>query len=152
MPEFIRSIAGRLRGFVANRRSPPRLTIHLEASLALSVGLPGAKTSSSGEQQKLRLTGYTRDISETGLALVVPSIRIGGQYLVSEDRTLQITLELPDGAIEIYARPVRYTPLDQDAGETGYLVGVQITRISDADRARYLTHIQTLSKGMRAEG
>ncbi len=149
MPEFIRSLAGRLRGFVANRRSPPRVAIHLDASLALSVELSGAKPSGSGERPNLRLAGYTRDISETGLGLVVPSIRIGGQYLVSENRTLRITLELPQGdAIEIYARPVRYTPLDEDAGESGYLVGVQITRLSDADRARYRVHLQTLAKGI----
>ena len=147
MPEYLRSIASRVRGFVANRRSPPRVAIHLEVSLALSVAISGAPTGTGGKQN-LHLTGYTRDISETGLGLIVPSIRIGGQYLVSEDRTLRIMLELlPDDAIEIYARPVRYTPLDEDAGATGYLVGVLITHIADADRVRYLAHIQTLKKG-----
>lgn len=146
MPELIRSIANRLRELVGNRRRAPRYITHLEVGLALSVSLPGAKTGAAREGKQLRLTGYTRDISASGLALIVPSIRIGGQYITDSNRTLQITLKLPTGQIEIQGIPVRYSPLDEDANDTGYLIGVQIESMTEDDRARFDAYLQTLTQ------
>ena len=141
MPELIRSIAGRLRAYVGNRRVAPRYVTHLEVGLALNVSLPGAKTDSP----PLKLAGYTRDISASGLALIVPTIRVGGQYVTGENRRLRIMLKLPTGPIEIQATPVRYSPLDDDDGvDTGYLVGVQIVSMSDEDRARFNAYLEKM--------
>ncbi len=140
MPELIRSIAGRLRAYVGNRRVAPRYATHLEVGLALNVTLPGSKTDGT----PLRLAGYTRDISASGLALVVPSIRVGGQYVTGENRRLRIMLKLPTGQIEILATPVRYSPLDDDAVDTGYLVGVQIVSMNDEDRARFNAYLDKM--------
>ena len=71
MPELIRSIASRLREIVGNRRAAPRYLTHLEAGLALSISLPHSKPDREKTAQPLKLAGYTRDISATGLALVV---------------------------------------------------------------------------------
>jgi hypothetical protein len=145
MPELIRSIASRLREIVGNRRSAPRYLTHLEAGLALSISLPHAKPGSEKTGQSLNVAGYTRDISATGLALVVPTIRIGGQYLTGENRTLEIMLKLPSGVIKVKATPVRYSPLEEDAADTGYLIGVQIIWMSNEDRARFNDYLQTLN-------
>jgi PilZ domain len=147
MPELIRSIASRLREFVGNRRYAPRYMTHLEVGLALSISLPPAKTDKQGAGQQLRLAGYTRDISATGLALIVPTIRVGGQYITGENRTLQITLKLPSGFIEIQATPVRYSPLEEEGTDTGYLIGAQITHMSQDHRARFNAYLETLTKG-----
>jgi hypothetical protein len=141
MPELIRSIAGRLREFVGNRRVAPRYLTHLEVGLALNVTLPGADAAKK-ETKPLRLAGYTRDISASGLALIVPSIRVGGQYVTGENRHLRIMLKLPTGPIEIHATPVRYSPLDDDGVDKGYLVGVQIVSMSDEDRARFNAYLE----------
>ena len=144
MPELIRSIAGRLREFVGNRRVAPRYVTHLEVGLALNVTLPGADASKK-DTKPLKLAGYTRDISASGLALIVPSIRVGGQYVTGENRRLRIMLKLPDGPIEIQATPVRYSPLDAaDGVDTGYLVGVQIVGMSDEDRARFNAYLERM--------
>ena len=147
MPELIRSIAGRLREFVGNRRVSPRYVAHLEVGLALNISVSGAGAGVSKKtSEPLSLAGYTRDISASGLALIVPSIRVGGQYVTGENRRLRIKLKLPTGPIEIHATPVRYSPLDEDGADTGYLVGVQIVSISDEDRAlfnAYLDKIKT---------
>jgi hypothetical protein len=144
MPELIRSIAGRLREFVGNRRVAPRYVTHLEVGLALNVSLPGADASKK-DDKPLRLAGYTRDISASGLALIVPSIRVGGQYVTGENRRLRIMLKLPTGLIEIHATPVRYSPLDDEDGvDTGYLVGVQIVSMSDEDRARFTAYLEQM--------
>ena len=141
MPELIRSIASRLREYVGNRRVAPRYTTHLEAGLALNVTMPGAAKTS---QSNMGLAGYTRDISATGLALIVPSIRIGGHYVTGENRRLRIILKLPSGPVEIHATPVRYSPLEEEGTDTGYLVGVQIVGMSDTDRARFNAYLEKM--------
>jgi PilZ domain len=145
MPELIRSIAGRLRELVGNRRVAPRYVTHLEVGLALNITLPGAGAGArKDESQPVKLAGYTRDISASGLALIVPSIRVGGQYVTGENRRLRIMLKLPTGPIEIHATPVRYSPLDDDGVDTGYLVGVQIVSMSDEDRAHFNAYLEKM--------
>jgi len=99
----------------------------------------------------LKLAGYTRDISATGLALIVPAIRIGGNYITGENHTLQIRLKLPGGVVQIYGKPVRYTPLEEDATDTGYLVGIHIESISEKDRALFNEYIERISKRLTKE-
>ena len=144
MPELIRNIANRLREIVGNRRRAPRFLTHLDAELALIIALPHASASGQGAGQPLKLTGYTRDISANGLALVVPAIRIGGHYITGENSTLEVTLKLPTGTIEVRATPVRYSPLEKDAAETGYLIGAQIISMSNEDRSHFNAHLETL--------
>ena len=146
MPELIRTFANRLRAYMGNRRRAPRYTAHLEVGLALSISLPSAKISAEQAQgRSLKLAGYTRDISATGLALIVPSIRIGGQYITGENRALQIMLKLPTGNILIHGTPVRYSPLEaeEEGADNGYIIGVSITDMSDEDRARFNAYIES---------
>ena len=145
MPELLRSIISQLRQHVGNRRAAPRYTTHLEAALILSISLSeGGKKSDAGGPA-LKLAGYTRDISESGLALIVPAIHIGGQYLTNQGRTLDITLKLPTGPIQLQATPVRYSPLEEDAKDTGYVIGVRITQMGERDRARYKDYLDKLT-------
>lgn len=89
--------------------------------------------------------GYTRDLSETGLAIVVPSLRIGGHFVNSKYCELRIILvELPTGPIEIYATPVRYEEPTKDGSKKEHLICVEITKISDIDRERYLRYLRSL--------
>jgi len=93
--------------------------------------------------RSMPVEGYTRDISETGLALVVPSLRIGDTYLTDSKCKLRIVLlNLPTGQVEIEASPVRYEELDEGAG---HLIGVRILKIKDEDRARLTQYLETLS-------
>ncbi|MDT4968454.1 MAG: PilZ domain [Acidobacteriota bacterium] len=144
MPELIRSIVNRLRDFVGNRRRAPRHSVRLEVELALMVPSPGSTSRSAGPG--LRVSGYTRDISATGLAVIVPTIRAGGKYITGSNQTLQITLALPSGPLEIYGTPVRYSPLEDPGGDRGYLVGVQIERMSVTHRTTFSAYVETLRK------
>jgi hypothetical protein len=80
------------------------------------------------------LDGYTLDVSATGLALVVPAIRIGEHYLAGDDRKLHVKLELPDGPVEMRVGTVRYEGLDDGSG---YLIGARILEMSESDRASF---------------
>ncbi|HSP62750.1 MAG TPA: PilZ domain-containing protein [Pyrinomonadaceae bacterium] len=137
MPEFIRSVVSRVRMFVKDRRSSSRLRVRLLCSISV-----GGKTNgnSSGHLARL-LKGYTRDLSQDGLALSVPQVHLDGHHLATEERDLQLKLELPDGPISMLVSPRRYERLDEAELGCGYLIGVQIVQISDEDRRLYLSFI-----------
>ena len=90
------------------------------------------------------MTGHTRDLSEKGMALIVPAITLGDHHLVGENRSLNVSLELPQGPVLMQATPVRYERLDEQASETGYLIGVKITAMQVEDRARFAEYVATL--------
>ena len=94
------------------------------------------------------LRGHTRDLSATGLSLILPAVRIGDRYLTGEGRPVQITLELPAGAIQLRAIPVRYERLgDEEGGERGYLVGAHIMEMDAEDMTRFGDYVRGLAKG-----
>ncbi len=140
MPELLRSIAARLREVVGNRRRAQRYRVRL----ACSVSLADPKSSAHDSRRAQKLDGYTRDLSATGIALVMPAIRIGGNYLSGEGRTLLVVLELPVGSVQILVTSVRYERLEEDDTEQGYLIGTQIKEMSESDRARFTEYLRSL--------
>jgi hypothetical protein len=90
------------------------------------------------------LEGYTRNLSETGLALVVPSLHFDGHYLNVVGSPLHLMLELPTGTVRIRATPVRCERLDGKERETGYLIGVRITEMNDSEWVRLVQYVRTL--------
>ena len=130
MSELPRRIVSRLRRLVGNRRHSRRVRAQLSFTLSLS----DPRLSTNGHRRLPSLDGYTLDVSATGLALVVPAIRIGEHYLAGDDRKLHIKLELPAGSVEMRVRTVRYESLED---ETGYLIGVRILEMGDSDRASF---------------
>ena len=140
MPELIRSIAGRLREIFGNRRIAPRYKAKVEAELSLSA----SQRTGKAKVEPLKLTGYTRDVSLTGLALVMPAIHIGGQYVTGQNSRLEIMLKLPSGLVAVKAAAVRYSPLEEEGTDNGYLIGVQIIGMSEAGRERFAEFLETL--------
>jgi len=130
----------------SNRRRSPRFKAQLKARLLFSVMLSG-ETSAAGSG-RLHLVGHTKDISEIGLALVVPIAEIDERYLTGDNTKMQIELYLPKGAIKITTRPVHYKSLDENSGESvfseGYLIGAEIIKVSDHDL--FLEYLGTLEK------
>ncbi len=143
MSELIRSIAARLRGLY-DRRQSPRYKAQCGARLLFSLSLLDEREGSEGAHL-LPLEGYTRDISEIGLGLVVPSMRIGDRHITDENCTLRIVLlDLPGGEVEIHAAPVRYEPLHENNAEGKHLIGVRITGISGRDKQRLVEYLRML--------
>lgn len=108
-------------------------------------------TKRMGEDESvLTCNGYTHDISETGLALVISARSIDETFLDGENCTMQVVLTLPIGSVEITAVPVHYRHVgcdDAEAGkdiptEDGFLVGMIITEISDDARSRYVQYLR----------
>jgi hypothetical protein len=83
------------------------------------------------------MDGYTSDLSTTGLAVIVPAIRIGEHYLVGGERRLRLKLDLPFGPVEMQVKPTRYESLEEHESERSYVIGVQIIAMADDDRTSY---------------
>ena len=130
MSELPRRIVSHLRRFIGNRRNSKRVRARLSFTLSLS----DPRTNTNGSRRLPSLDGHTLDVSSTGLALVVPAIRIGEHYLAGSERKLYIKLELPSGPVEMKVVAVRYESLED---ESGYLIGARIVEMSNADRASF---------------
>ena len=136
MSELPRRIVSQLRRFIGNRRHSKRVRTRLSFRLSLSDPRAGA----NGARRLPALDGHTLDVSSTGLALIVPAIRIGEHYLAGDDRKLYVKLELPSGPVEMKVVSVRYENLEDGSG---YLIGARILEISDADRATFENFIRS---------
>ncbi len=140
MSELPRRIVSRLRRYIGNRRRTKRARVRLTFTLSLS----DPRTTSNGSRRLPSIQGHTQDVSTTGVALIVPAIRIGEHYLVGDERSLHLSLELPDGPVELTVVPVRYESLEEDAEETGYIIGARVTEMTAQDRERFNKYIGTL--------
>ena len=143
MSELPRRLVSHLRRFIGNRRRHKRVRARLNFTLSLSD--PRVKTN--GSRRLPTLNGHTLDISQTGLALIVPAIRIGEHYLAGSDRRIYLKLELPDGPVEMKLATVRYEALEDTDEETGYVIGARIIEMSDADRASFDAYLGKVLNG-----
>lgn len=83
------------------------------------------------------IMGETKDLSTSGIAFIVSSIRIKETYLVGEGRTLNAELDLPTGKVKMQIIGKRHEQVGQHISTSRFLVGAEITRISEADREIY---------------
>lgn len=133
MSELPRRIVSHLRRFIGNRRGHKRVRTRLNFTLSLS----DPRVNKNGSRRLPTLDGHTLDISTTGVALIVPAIRIGEHYLAGSDRRVYLKVELPAGPVEMKVVTVRYEALEETDEETGYLIGARIVEMSEAHRASY---------------
>jgi hypothetical protein len=134
MSELPRRLVSHLRRFIGNRRRSKRVRARVRFTLSLS----DPRVGTNGSRRLPTLDGYTMDVSITGLALIVPAIRIGEHYLAGADRKLHVKLDLPSGPVEMKVVTVRYENLEDDSG---YLIGARILEISDSDRASFEKYV-----------
>ena len=121
------------------RRAAPRRNLKLE----FRVLLVATKISAEGEEQTLPLIGYTRDISESGLALLVSAKSMSVLYGLGQSYTLQLVLSLPTGPVELEVTPVRYQHINEGKSGSLILIGARITKIGDEDRARFAEYLNS---------
>ena len=139
MSELLRTIASRLRELVGNRRRAPRHKVRLPVFVSLLDGAAGSAPAV--------VAGHTRDVSESGLAVILPAIRIGGRYLAGDGVTLRLTLKLADASARLYGTPVRYERLEggEDGdGEPTFMVGIRLNE--GGDRALLNEYLEGLKK------
>jgi hypothetical protein len=151
MATLIHQLVTRLRrAWANNRRGAERYETEVEAQidarLLLSISLPNADEKPGAPARPRQLIGSTRNVSETGLAVVLPSLRVGPSLITEENCVLRIVLDIyPEGVVEMDGAVVHHRQLDEKEREAGYLVGVRIGEMSEDDRTRYLQYLGTLA-------
>ena len=89
------------------------------------------------------LKGVSRDLSETGIAFIVPAIRLKESYLVGENRLLAAELDLPNGKVRMFVVGQRYEQItDENASSVKYLIGAKIESMNAPDREIYEYFLQ----------
>jgi len=138
MPEIIRSAVSRVRVYFKDRRQKPRLRVRLLFTVSIHRQTNGNGTKRAAEC----LQGHTRDISASGLALLVPRVHLNGYHLATDGRELEVRLELGRfGPISLIALPRRYERIEDSELGCTYLIGARIVRIAEEDRVRYASFI-----------
>ena len=139
MSELPRRIVSQLRRFIGNRRRSRRVRVRLSFTLSLS----DPRVNTNGSRRLRSLDGHTLDVSVSGLALIVPAIRIGEHYLAGDERKLHVKLELPSGPVEMKVVTVRYENLEDGSG---YLIGARISEMNDTDRETFQKYVANVMK------
>jgi hypothetical protein len=132
MSELVRSVVSKFSRFIVDRRGAPRVNVRLPFSISIQ------GTNGNGGRERL-LEGFTRDVSASGLGLIVHTVRIEGYCIVVDGRPRKLVLRLPNGPVTMSVMPVRSERLG-DSG-AGYIIGAQITAIDAEDRQRYLDYL-----------
>ena len=130
-----------MRSNQEDRRQWPRHDANLQARLDFSVLLREADDADTGVQHMRAVAGHTVNLSLMGLAVMLRAKNIDEQYLTGGLGSMSIELDLPNGvSLEIQATPVRYEKRDD-----GYLIGAQISQMSDRDRELYEEYLKQLA-------
>lgn len=98
------------------------------------------------------ILGETVDISRTGIAFLVPSIRLKEKYLVGQDRNLNVEIDLPGGKIFMRVIGRRYEKVGVHISTERFLVGAHILKLAGTDKDNYDLFLKTGSRGLKRAG
>jgi len=121
------------------RRIHRRRAVQLEVTIRFR---PPASFTKIGEAGRLSLVGRTRNISESGMALVVSARNID-RYLNAKDRSFEAELRLPDGPVGLELEAVYFKKTLSGAVAT-YLIGSRFTNAQGQAHARLAQFLQEL--------
>ncbi len=91
----------------------------------------------------LSIRGETKDLSSSGIAFIVSSIRLQEYYLVGDGHTLNAEVDLPNGKVRMQVLGTRYEQIGKHISTTQYLIGAKITNMSNADKEAYKEFLKT---------
>ena len=124
------------------RRVFRRRAVQLEVKIRFK---PAASFTKTGDAERLALVGRTRDISETGMALLVSARNID-RYLTRKENGFDVELRLPGGAVALQASPV-YFKKSSSGNVATYLIGCRFTTTQDLQLTRLITFLRSLPLG-----
>ncbi|MGH9943556.1 MAG: PilZ domain-containing protein [Pyrinomonadaceae bacterium] len=126
----------KVRDFV-ERRSYPRLSAACEVQLPIGVSMPNERIDPEAEHYPLPIMGQTRDVSEDGMSVIIPSVVLGDERVDVPGYPLRLVLSLPTGLLIVQAATVRAEPVRREDGTEAHVLGLSITKISPRDRNMY---------------
>ena len=145
MVQVLHAFEERLAGLFGERRIARRHKVACEVRLPVGVSMPNERINPDAEHYPQPIMGRTRDVSETGLSLILPWLSLGDERIDVPGYPLRVVLCLPGGIIIVHAETVRCEPLVDEHGRGCYLVGARIRRMSQHDERRYSKFLESLN-------
>lgn len=131
------------------RRIAPRHRTELKAQVSSYLLFDEADNADS-EEEMVMVSGQTLDISESGLAVIVPAESIDERYLPGGGSTLQVVLELPTGTVAVEAMPVRYEVTEDETGRK-YVIGARIIEMDEYEAELFRDYLRSIGSGETSE-
>ena len=104
---------------------------------------PDTKTERALEAARAAcVLGNTVDISRTGIAFLVPSIRVKEKYLVGHDRMLNVEIDLPAGKINMRVMGKRYEMVGEHSTAERFQVGAHIVEVAGESKENFNTFLR----------
>jgi hypothetical protein len=88
------------------------------------------------------MIGETRNLSETGLAVSLSSNHIGDRYFNVIGCMLEVTLDLPDGPVQILSTPKWCKWSLEEETTRSYLLGLRILEMTDEEWVRLVRYVR----------
>src|ERR1043166_9003627 len=103
---MIRELINKLSGSLSEKMVAPRRRCAAPVRVWFD---PDVNTERAADAARAAcILGETVDVSRTGIGFHVPFIRLQEKYLVNQQRTLNIEIDLPGGKVYMRVMGVRY--------------------------------------------
>lgn len=144
MAKIINKIVSTLRDQFMNRKMASRRNLHVPITVSFT---PEVKTGRlTMKREVFSIKGETKDLSGTGIAFLLDSIRLKEYYLVGENRVLTAELDLPNGKVSMQVIGQRYEQVGEHLSINKYLVGAAIVKMEPAEREIYGEYLRLGNK------
>jgi hypothetical protein len=141
---MIRKLVSKFNKSIMERVVPPRKNYEVPIKVWFVADRATGRLKLPTET--LFIAGETKDLSRSGIAFIVPSIRIQENYLVGEGRMLNAEIDLPDGKVQMRIIGRRYEQVGEHISTSRYLIGAQIVEMSPENQEVYEDFLRHGSK------
>lgn len=140
MANFIRKFFNEITNQIVGKTSSSRRSLQVPICLSF---MPENNTGRlTAKREPLSIKGETKDLSDTGIAFLVDSIRLREFYLVGENRILDAILDLPGAKIKMRVLGQRYEQIGEHLSVSKYLIGASIESMNQIDREIYEEYLR----------
>ncbi|MBK7394312.1 MAG: PilZ domain-containing protein [Chloracidobacterium sp.] len=137
--KFNRSLSGKMISSRKGHQAP--IKIWFDPDIKTERALEAARAAC--------VLGHTVDISRTGIAFLVPSIRVKEKYLVGHERMLNVEIDLPSGKINMRVMGKRYEMVGEHSTTERFHVGAHIVEVAGESKENFNSFLR---KGNRKTG
>lgn len=145
MSQVMNLLEERMRTLLIERRRFTRRQAAFLVSLPVGVSVPNDKLDPEMDEYPSPIMGRTRDLSETGLSLFLPTLKLGHEQISAANFPLRLVLSLPDGIAVVQAITVRAEEIITPESERGFVIGARIKKMHERDRKRYADLLKSLT-------
>src|SRR5215207_10657396 len=113
----------------SDRRREPRVMGRYEARVEVGTAILNQEIG-TGSLGPLTLYGHTRDLSPSGLGIVIPAADVGPPHS-GEHLPARVRVGLAGHDVEVEGEAVHWAPLPEMGLGRGVLIGVKVTRCGE---------------------